>query len=536
VLLGIATALLVVAQAWLLSSVIATAFGGRFGLSHFNGPLALLVLVILARVTLVWFSERTAHKASAVAKSELRLGLARAVASHHPLEASRRPTEPGQSDSAKLATLATRGIDALDGYFSRYLPQVLLAVIVPLAVIAVVAGLDWTSALILAVTVPLVPLFLVLVGSSTKEVTDRQLHDLQRLARRFLDLVAGLPTLKVFGRAKATAAAIGEMTERYRRAAMATLKVAFLSSLVLELVSTLSVALVAVALGLRLVSGGVDLRTALVVLVLAPEVYLPLRQLGASYHDSVEGMRAAGQILDHIEVPSPPEGTITSIPDLRVCPLRIRDVQVTYPGHTAPALGPVSLELAPRELLALVGPSGCGKSTLLRVLLRLVGASSGSVHVGTTDLCQLDAGAWRSHVAWVPQRPHLFARSIADNVALARPDATTQAVTAALSSAGLSDVVADLPQGMNTVLGEGGAGLSAGERQRVALARAFLCDAALLLLDEPTANLDGATEAGILSSLEHLVAGRTVLMVAHRPALVAMADRVVRLDPSMVGA
>jgi thiol reductant ABC exporter CydD subunit len=370
-----------------------------------------------------------------------------------------------------------------------------------------------------------------LVGASTKARMRRQAQLLQRLAGHFLDMVAGLPTLKVFGRAKAQVAAVRDITNRYRTATMATLKVAFLSSLILELLATFSVALVAVAVGLRLLGGHVTFATALFVLILAPEAYLPLRLLGTNYHASAEGMKAAEDVFEVLERPAPARGGRRDVPDPSTSEIRIEHLEVCYPDRTLPALREVSLLLAPGEVVALAGPSGCGKSSLLGVLLGLVPVSHGSITVGGVDLNDLDPDAWRTQVAWVPQRPHLFTRSIADNVRLGRPDATDRELRSAIADAGLDDVVSALPDGLATTLGVGGAGLSAGERQRVALARAFLRNAPLLLLDEPTANLDGATEEGVLSAVRRLMVGRTVVMAAHRPSLLGVSDRVVRLTP-----
>ncbi len=428
-----------------------------------------------------------------------------------------------------MAVLATTGIDALDAYFSRYLPQLFLAVLVPVTVIAVTAGADWESALIIAVTVPLIPFFMALVGASTQVRMQRQARLLQRLAGHFLDVVAGLSTLKVFGRAKQQIAAVRDITNRYRSATMATLKVAFLSSLILELLATFSVALVAVSVGLRLLGGQLTLGTALFVLILAPEAYLPLRQLGAEFHSSAEGMKAASDVFEVLESPVPIRGTSQAVPDPSRAVLQVRDLRVNYPGRTVPALNQLNLTVYPGEILAVAGPSGCGKSTLLSVLLGLQPASSGSVWIGDADLAELDPDAWRSKIAWVPQRPHLFARSILDNIRLGRPEAGDAEVATAIAAAGLDEVIARLPGGIATELGNDGSGLSAGERQRVALARAFLRDAPLLLLDEPTANLDGRTEEGVLLAVRRLMVGRTVLMVAHRPSLLTLADRVVDL-------
>jgi thiol reductant ABC exporter CydD subunit len=529
VALGSLGALLIVAQAWLLADVVARAFIGGDGLARLQTPLAVLLVVVVARAVLAWAAELAASRSSARAKSQLRTALLERV----PALCAERSRE---QSTGELAILATRGIDALDGYFSLYLPQLFLAVIVPVVVIAAVLSGDWISAAILALTIPLIPLFMALVGATTRERMDRQLQTLERLAGHFLDVVEGLPTLKVFGRARAQAASIREIAERYRTTAMSTLRVTFLSSLILELVATIAVALVAVAIGLRLMDGHLDLRTALFALVLAPEAFLPLRRLGANYHASAEGMAAAERVFAVLETPSAPTGTRADVPDPAVCDLTIDGLRVTYPDRSEPALADLSLTVSAGETLALVGPSGCGKSTLLSVLLGLLRPERGSIRVGDMELAELDPDAWRSRLAWVAQRPHLFDASIADNVRLGRREASNEEVRAAIADAGLADVVANLPEGLDTILGERGAGLSAGERQRLALARAFLRDAPLLLLDEPTAGLDGHTEREIVQSIRRLAHGRTVVLVAHRPALVAMADRVVSLVPVEVAA
>jgi thiol reductant ABC exporter CydD subunit len=527
--LGVLSAILVVTQAWLLADIVSRAFLGGGSLASLKTPLALLFAVVLARACVAWGAELAAGRSSARAKSQLR----GALLEHIPalgLDSSR------EQRTGELAILATRGIDALDGYFSLYLPQLFLAVIVPVFVIAAVLWNDWISAAIIAFTIPLIPVFMALVGATTRERMDRQFRTLERLGGHFLDVVAGLPTLKIFGRAKAQATAIRQITERYRMTAMSTLRITFLSSLILELVATVAVALVAVAIGLRLMNGHLDLRIALFALVLAPEAFLPLRQLGANYHASAEGMAAAEQVFAVLEAPSASRGTRTNFPSPAVARVAVDDLRVTYPGRSEPALDGVSLTVQAGETLALVGPSGCGKSTLLSVLLGLITPESGSVRIGGVELSDLDLEAWRAGLAWVPQRPHLFKASIAQNIRLARSDASAEAVWAAISDAGLADTIHNLPHGLDTVLGDRGAGLSAGERQRIALARAFLRDSPLLLLDEPTSNLDGHTEQDVVAAIRRLSRGRTVILAAHRPALMAVADRVLALAPVEVAA
>jgi thiol reductant ABC exporter CydD subunit len=521
--LGATTAILVVVRAWLLAAIVVGAAADGKDLEELRGPLVALLVVVLVRAAIAWYSDVAADRCSARVKSQLRAALAERVAAD-------APSALGGGRTGELVTLATRGVDALDGYFSRYLPQLVLAVIVPVTVLAVVAVQDWLSALIIAVTLPLIPVFMVLIGMATRSHTDRQLRTLQLLSGHFLDVVAGLPTLKVFGRSKAQVETIRAVTDRYRQATMSTLRLAFLSALVLELLASVAVALVAVSIGLRLLHGEVGFETALLVLILAPEAYLPLRAVGTHFHASAEGLSAAEQLFEILERPVPRRGARLDAPDPSRAPLVLEHLRVDHPGRDRPALEDFGLEVEPGEIVALTGPSGCGKSTLLSVLLGFVSPTAGTVRVGAVDLADVDPDAWRRRVAWVPQRPYLFASSIDANIRLGRPSATAAEVDAAVAAAGLAPVVAGLPAGLGTTLGERGVGLSAGERQRVALARAFLRDAPLLLLDEPTASLDGEVEAEVLAAVRRLSERRTVLLVAHRPALAALADRVVAMD------
>jgi thiol reductant ABC exporter CydD subunit len=527
VALGTATAGLVIAQATLLAEMISRAFLGGASLAALRTQMLALLAVVAGRALVAWLQEVAAHRSSAAVKSQLRGRL---------LEHSVRlgPAWLSGERGGELATVATRGIDALDGYFSRYLPQLVLAVIVPAAVGLRILFGDWLSALTIALTLPLIPVFAILVGLSTKAKMERRWRTLALLAGHFIDVVTGLMTLKVFGRARAQAEAIRAVTDRYRRATMSTLRVAFLSALVLELLATISVALVAVSIGLRLVNGEIGFRTALLVLILAPEAYLPLRQVGAQYHASVEGLTAAERIFEVVETPLPASGVRTDVPDLARVTIRLDGVTVRY-GDRA-AVEDVSLTVHPGEVVALTGPSGAGKSTLLSVLLGFVRPSAGRVLVDWTDLAAFDPDAWRARIAWVPQRPYLFADTVAGNIRLGRPDATDADVREAARAAGALEFVEALPLGFATPLGEDGAGLSAGQRQRVALARAFLRDAPLLLLDEPTSNLDAESEAAVVEAVRRLAAGRTVILVAHRPALAALADRTVRVSPLGVAA
>ncbi|WP_328789684.1 thiol reductant ABC exporter subunit CydD [Streptomyces sp. NBC_00273] len=523
VALGLARAGLVVGQAMLIAEIVVGAFERGLDGQALRTPLLLLAAVALGRGLIAWLTELAAHRAGAAVKSELRGRLLDRAAELGPGWLAGQRT-------GSLVSLATRGVDALDDYFSRYLPQLGLAVVVPVAVLARVVTEDWVSAAIIVVTLPLIPVFMILIGMATQSRMDRQWRLLSRLSGHFLDVVAGLPTLKVFGRAKAQAESIRKITDDYRRATMRTLRIAFLSSFALELLATLSVALVAVTIGMRLVHGELDLYTGLVILILAPEAYLPLRQVGAQYHAAAEGLAAAEEIFEVLETPTTGTAGTAELPGGAPLRIEIEGIAVRYEGRGEDSPRPVSLTVGPGECVALTGPSGAGKSTLLQVLLGFVTPTAGRVRVAGVDLAELSPAQWRQQIAWVPQRPHLFAGTIAENVRLARKGASEADVTEALKDAGAWEFVTALPRGVETPLGEGGVGLSAGQRQRLALARAFLADRPVLLLDEPTAALDGETEAGIVDAVRRLSVGRTVLLVVHRPALLAVADRVVAME------
>ncbi|WP_211658198.1 thiol reductant ABC exporter subunit CydD [Phytoactinopolyspora halophila] len=548
--LAATSAVLIISQAEVLAEILATGVRDQPAVGALSGPLVMLGGILAARAALSWAGQIVAQRAAAAVKSRLR----REALAHA------QQLGPGWlsgQHSGGITTTLGRGLDALDPYFTGYVPQLFNAAVVPLAVVTYLLTTDLASALIICLTLPLIPVFGVLVGLQTRRATSRQWQALERLGGRFLDLVAGLPTLRAFGRARAQARAVRDAADEHRRATMRTLRVAFLSALVLELVATLSVALVAVPVGLRLLGGELDLRTALVVLLLAPEAYFPLRSLGAQFHASTEGLEVAQRVFGVLDqAPTPlaarPAPLImnTNGPDRSIgvhdqrsgagWVIELDEVSVHYPGRETPALDRASLTLAPGERVALVGPSGAGKSTLLGVVLGLVRPDSGRVLVSTPDgpaelygpaeLPTVDPEQWREQLAWVPQRPHLFARTVADNIRLGCPSASDADVERAAALAHADGFIDELPRRYETQLGERGVGLSAGQRQRIALARAFVRDAPLLVLDEPTAGLDAGSESVVVAAAERLMAGRTVLVVAHRPAMVTGADRVLRLE------
>jgi ATP-binding cassette subfamily C protein CydD len=512
--LGVARALLAVSQALLLAHVLAAGFEGT--------AVSLLPLgaVLVLRGALGAVQDVVGRRCAAFVKSELRRSVLERATLLGPRWLQGRR-------SGELATSLGPGTEALDGYFVQYLPQLVLAVLVPAAVIATLGFTDWRSAVIIGVTVPLLPVFLALVGMHTKQQTAHQWRELARLGGHFLDVVSGLPTLRVFGRTQAQVSVLRRIADEHRQATVQTLRTAFLSALVLELVATLSVAVLAVSVGFRLLSGHLDLETALLVLLLAPEAFLPLRAVGTSFHAAASGLSAAETAFAVLDEPLPaaaPRGGFVPRQPL----VRLEGVTVREDGRTS--LNRCWVTIHPGEQVALVGPSGSGKSTVLSLVLGLLTPTEGRVLVDELDLADLDVSRWHSQIAWVPQFPHLFARSVADNVRLGRPGATDAEVRVAARAAHAEEFVEALPRGFDTVLGEGGRGLSVGQQRRLAVARAFLCDAPLLLLDEPTAGLDADSEAAVSAALQRLCEGRTVLLATHRTELITASYRVVHLE------
>jgi ATP-binding cassette subfamily C protein CydD len=533
--LGAVGGVLILAQAGLLAHALAAAARGS-GTTVLAGTLLMLLLVLLGRAAAAYGGEVVALRAAAAVKSQLRRALA-----VHVLRL--RPAWLVRQQAGEIAALATHGLDGLDSYFARFLPQLVLAVLVPAAVLARVAAADWISALVIAVTLPLIPVFAVLVGWHTKASTRRQWRLLATLAGHFLDVVEGLPTLKLFGRAKQQEKVIGRVTDAYRAATMSTLRVAFLSALVLELAAAVATALVAVEVGLRLLYGHIGYQTALLVLLLTPEAYLPLRALGAQFHASMDGAAAAGRVLEILDTAADdgaPQAPSTSGSGRRAlaCPqgeeIRLTGITVAYPGGGRPALIDVDLTIRPGERIVLTGPSGSGKSTLLALLLRFVQPAAGTIAAGGADLAEFGIARWRSQIAWVPQRPHLFAGSIAGNITLGRPGASLAAIRRAACQAGAADFIEALPGDYGTLLSEGAPQLSSGQRQKIALARAFLRQSPVLLLDEPTAHLDVAAARRIGETIDALPDGRTVVMISHGHTCPQSMGRVIALDRGRV--
>jgi len=523
VVLGALAAAATIAQAVLLAEVLVRAVLEGATLTELTLLLALRAAVVLARAGLGWLAEELARRSAHTMMAQLRRALLVKVL-------ALGPRWSGHQRRGDLAALATTGVDQLEPYAARYLPTLVLAAVVPVIMLAWLVTADPLSAGIVALTLPLVPLFMALVGLHTQRRTADRFHALEVLSGHFLDVAAGLPTLKVFGRARAQADAVRRTTSEYRRTTMLTLRVAFLSSLVLELVATLSVALVAVSVGLRLVGGSMDLRTGLDVLILVPEAYLPLRAVGTQFHASSDGLAVADRVFTVLQTPVPVDGSRTDVPSPAKAPITLRGVRVRFDGRDTDALTCPEFELRPGRTTVVLGPSGAGKTTLLLVLAGLLRPDSGtvqlgSVHRGGVDLADVSPTTWRAYTGYLGQQPRLVAGAVRENLILGNPDATDARLWAALRLAVADGFVGSLDQ----VVGEGGTLLSAGQRQRIALARALLRDAELLLLDEPTSALDADTQRRVLAGLAEHARGRTVVIASHRPAVLAIADDVLEL-------
>ncbi|WP_130866448.1 thiol reductant ABC exporter subunit CydD [Acidipropionibacterium timonense] len=515
---GVLTALLILAQAWLLASSISAVFASH-RLDGLARAAALLTAVFAGRALLAWAQESLAHRAAASVKSQLRRDVLSARLS--------RPTD-ASTPSSTLITLVTQGLDALDGYYSKYLPQLVLAAIVPIVLAAVIGLEDLTSVVIIVVTIPLIPLFMALIGWRTEAAVAKRWKVQTRLANHFADLMTGLPTLQVFGRARAQLEGLRRTEGASRAGTMATLRISFLSSFVLELLATLSVALVAVTVGFRVAAGGMDLHTSLFILILAPEVYLPVRQVGALYHDAADGMAAAEQAFAIIGSEEMPRSEAEEVPSPRHAAVVLSGLTFTYPGTDSPALRGLDLRIDPGRLVALAGHSGGGKTTAIDCLLGFLEPDSGSVRVGDVELVGASPATWRTwreRLAYVPQVPGLLRGTVADNVRLGWSEADDRQVRDLLDRCGAAGLA------LEDRVDDDAEGLSAGERRRVALARALarveLGGAGLLVLDEPTAGLDADTEQKVLDTVR--ATGASVLVVSHRPQVLAAADAVVTL-------
>ncbi len=541
---GFLTALCVVAQAWLLSVIVQRVFILHQSLNDVWPFLFALLPLAVLRAVIVWSSDVLAQRSASGLKGSLRQDL-----THHLFVLG--PAYTRGERSGELVNALVEGVEVLDEYITVYQPARLLARLVPLLIFVVVFILDPLTTLVLLFTGPLLILLLALIGSSVKDLAQRRFRELSWLSAYFLDVLQGLATLKLFGRSREKIETIREISTRYGSATLEVLRTAFQTALVLEWGSTIATALVAVEIGLRLASGSLSFDRALAVLILTPEFFLPLRHLALKYHSGTAGKAAAERIFAILDAPVQPgtssktsktfPGTRWLVPgdadEERITArsdIRFDRVSFAYDHGQRPALQDFSLYIPHGQKVALIGATGAGKTTAASLLLRFIEPQRGSITVDGVPLSEIDPVTWRGQVAWVPQRPHLFYGTVADNIRLAKADATVAEIVAAAQAAHAHEFIVKLPQGYDTSIGEQGARLSGGQQQRLAIARAFLKDAPFLILDEATSHLDAESETLIQDALDRLLRQRTVLIIAHRLKLIYTADRVVVMEQGHV--
>ena len=527
VAIGLASGGLLILQAWLLARTVDAVVFGQAMLQQVMPWLWGLLALFLVRAGLAWASEQAAFQAAVQVKLALREILYLKVQKLGPAWLS------GERSGDIVNTLSD-GVEALEAYYARYLPAMSLMALVPLAILVFVFSHDWLAGVVMVVTAPLIPLFMVLIGKGAEQRNQRQWRQLAWMSAHFLDVIQGLTTLRLFNASRREAQVIARISDDYRQGTMSVLRIAFLSSFVLEFFSTVSIAMVAVLIGFRLYWGEMDFMHGLFVLLLAPEFYLPLRNMGAQYHARMEAIGAAERIVEILDTPVvKTSGKLTSIAGLRPADIRFEAVSFRYPDGRQ-AVQDIDLVIRPGETLALVGASGAGKTTLINLLMGFLQPQGGRIRVGGVPLQDIAPEAWRRQLAWLPQRPQLFPGSVTDNIRLGMPSAGREAVQRASALAQAVDFIEALPRGWDTRVGEAGQGLSGGQVQRIALARAFLRDAPLVILDEPTANLDPDSEARVHAAVRTLAAGRTLILIAHRLRTVREADRIIVLDDGRI--
>ncbi len=528
--LGLSAGFLLILQAWLLANIINAVIFEKAALDDVYVWLLSMLGVFSLRAILSWAAEIIAFKAAAEIKRNLRQTLHQHILSLGPIATD------GERSGELINTLID-GVEALEGYYARYLPTMSLVVLIPLSILIFVFPIDWISGLVLLVTAPLIPFFMILIGKGTERLNKKQWREMARMSAHFLDMIQGLSTLKIFNASQREIETIRRISTEYRQSTMSVLRVAFLSSLVLEFLASVSIAIVAVLVGFRLLYGEIDFFYGFFALLLAPEFYLPLRNMGTHYHARLEAIGAAEKMLDILAKPIPAHALANNDKSLIATnkPINIQFDQVSYAyDNRGIALQPLKLSIPAGSRTALVGKSGAGKTTIIRLLAGFISPTSGEIKINDHNLNQLKLEDWRKHIAWVPQNPYLFHGSIRENIALGMPEASEEKIRTAAKLAHIDQYIQNLPEAYNTLIGERGQGLSGGQIQRIALARAFLKDAPIILLDEATANLDAESEQLIQQSLDQLGQNKTLIMIAHRLKTVEKADQILVMDKGQV--
>ncbi len=528
VVFAFVASLATIGQAWYLSRIIDLSFLKRYNLEQVLPLILIFIVLTLGRFLSNWFSEISGSAMTAKIKLDLRQKLIGHLNKVSPIliDLERR---------GELSNTIHNGVEALDDYFKTYIPQLFKAVLIPLVILIFIFPLDILSGIVFLFTAPVIPVFMILIGKLAEAATKKQWKTLSSMSAFLLDVIEGLTTLKILNRSKSQIAKIESISEAFRRTTMKVLQIAFLSALALEMAATLSTAVIAVEIGLRLLYAKMAFVDALFILILAPEFYQPMRMLGASFHSGMEGFEAAQRMFEIFELPAQSVAFNRQLKiENKIPAIEFKDVYYTYPGAKTPALRGISFKIPPGQKTVLIGKSGSGKSTIFNLLLKYIQAERGEILLNSLNLNELNSEDWYEYISWVPQNPYLFHDTIAGNVRLTHPNATDEQVIEACKKAKLDDFISKLPHGYETLIGERGERLSGGQAQRIALARAFLKDAPILLMDEPTANLDPQLDREIQEILQTFSGNKTRFVIAHRLDTVKTADQILVLSQGKI--
>lgn len=526
ILFGLLSSVFIILQAWNLSLIIDSVFLKKLLLKNVTNYIFLFILFSIGRFVFQLLSKNFATEFSSKIKKSIREKLFEKILKLGPINL-------GKEKSGEISNTIITGVDKLDAYFSQYLIQVIFSAFVPIIILIIIIPLDFLTALIFFLTAPLIPFFMYLIGSISEKLNQKQWKTLSKMSAHFLEVLQGLFTLKIFNRAKEQIKIIDEIGDSFRKTSFNVLRIAFLSALTLELLSTISIAIVAVAIGLRLMNGNFEFQSALFILILAPEFYSPLRLLGARYHAGQEGLEASKRIFEILSkdvIISRSDKKIINSNNIKSHSIHFDSVYFKYNSNDSFELKNINLEIEAGKKTALIGPSGSGKSSIINLLLRFIEPQNGKIKIGNDDISSFELKDWRNQISWISQNPYLFHKSIEENIKLGKPDASSDEIYEAAYKANLLGFIESLPEKFSTNIGERGGQLSGGEAQRIAIARAFLKNSPIIILDEPTSNLDPEIESLILNAINELTQNKTTIIIAHRLNTILNSDKIILMS------